>query len=181
MARGSKRGVFRQLMKSEDITRVAAKHIGLRIRKEIKVLCSDKHNSLLRERTQTSMELFTWESLWLELQEVAPLTILLLQSSIPYKSSTTLKTRSLICTIIASLSKSRNKRMNALQSMVSLILYAGHAGKQVGAQYMIQDVTECNFALYIHTMTILWLYAGLPEAATFDDLFITFLYAIPHW
>lgn len=131
MAHGSKRGIFRQLMKSEDITRAAAKHIGMCIRKEIKVLCSDKHNSLLREWTQASMELFTWERLWLELQEMAPLTILLLQSSFPYKVSTTVKTRSLICIIIAVLTKSRNKRMNALQSMASLILYAGHAGKQV--------------------------------------------------
>ena len=136
--------VLHQLMKSKKIVRAATKHIGGLLWKENEVLCSDAHNSLLLEQTQASMELFTWESLWSEFHEVAPLAVLLLQSSFKAQVSSTPKSQRVICTVLTLLCKATNQKMSLLQGMVFLILYAGHAGKQVTSH--MSD----NINLYIH-------------------------------
>ena len=36
------------------------------VRKEIRKICSDSHDSILRMKTETALELFSWERVWLE-------------------------------------------------------------------------------------------------------------------
>ena len=62
---------MRVLLRS-GMMKEAAVRIGKAIRKEIKVLCSDDHNSIMRERSHTDMEHFSCESIWTEVQTKAP-------------------------------------------------------------------------------------------------------------
>lgn len=103
--------------------------LGNFINMEIKHLCSDNFNSIIRENSKAGMEHFSWQSVWLELETCAPLLIIVLKQAL--KIISTNKKDIILSMLICMLLKLRNPKMDYLQSMISLILYAGHAGKQV--------------------------------------------------
>ena len=77
---------------------------------------------------------FKWETLWLELCLKAPLLLKLLQHAFPSKRQLP---KLVLCTIAAILSKQRNQKMCCVQAMNSIVLQAGHAGKQVWIYSMV--------------------------------------------
>lgn len=120
--------ILKKVTKSQAGKKYSAMLLGKFVNEEIKHLCSDNFNSIIRENSKTGMEHFSWQSVWLELEKHAPLLITVLKPAL--KIITTDKVIILIM-LICMLLKSRNPKMDYLQSMISLILYAGHAGKQV--------------------------------------------------
>ena len=88
-------------------------------------MCSDNFDSMLRYSTDVSLQNFTWESIWLEMKSKAPICLSILDGCLPQTSI------SVTCLCFAMLAKSRNPKMSLIQSVIALILHAGHAGSQV--------------------------------------------------
>lgn len=130
LARGKKISILEQLLKNQQRRSQAAKIIGRLIRNEMRHICSDKRMSILRETSEAAMKGFTWETVWLELQLVTPLLMTILEHSFPAKLRTE-KLRPLLCLCASMLLKRRQPKMCHVQAAISLVLQAGHCGKQV--------------------------------------------------
>lgn len=104
--------------------------IGQVLRHEIKIMCSDTTNSVLQSLDTNELKMFTWDKVLSELKLHAPALVSILfsctRTQILHKNQT-----STVCFIASVLLKYRYRRMNLVQKIISLILYAGHCGKQV--------------------------------------------------
>ena len=102
---------------------------------EIKCVCSDLHDSILQMKNKTALEHFTWETVWNELEQKAPtLTAILLGLAPTSKRAQSEHTQCIkpalsICASI--LLKLHHDKVNLVQSVISLVMKAGHASKQV--------------------------------------------------
>ena len=102
-------------------------------RKEIIKICSDSHDSILRMKSKVALEHFTWETVWLELKNNAPLLVTLFLQLVPGHKKSDLSTRMAICVCISILLKAQSHKVNLVPAMISLLLRNGHATKQVCA------------------------------------------------
>ena len=100
-------------------------------RQEVIPISSDNHNSLLRHKSKAALENFSWERVWLELQQSAPLFLALLSGLLPSFKRRKEASIPALCMCASILLKLQNPKMNLVQSMVSLVLKAGHTTKQV--------------------------------------------------
>lgn len=81
-----------------------------------------------------SLRNFSWDGLYNTMKHKAPTLVELLQSCIP-QSSTRKKFVMVIC---AALLAATHKHCTSVQSYVSIVLYLGHAAKQVSSLSLIQ-------------------------------------------
>ena len=130
LAREKKTSIFQQLLKSKHCRPQAAKIIGHLIKGEMQQICSDKRASILRDTSEPAMKGFSWESVWLELQHSTPFLMAILENSFPATARNERK-KPLLCTCVAMLLKWRQPKMCYVQAAISLVLQAGHSGKQV--------------------------------------------------
>ena len=130
LARGKKTSIFQQLLKSKHRRPQAAKIIGHLIKGEMQQICSDKRASILRDTSEPAMKGFSWESVWLELQHSTPFLMAILENSFPATARNE-RMKPLLCTCVAMLLKWRQPKMCHVQAAISLVLQAGHSGKQV--------------------------------------------------
>ena len=105
-------------------------------------MCSDNVNSILKSLNTDELKLFTWDKVLSELKLHAPvLTNILLSCT---KTKAVHKNQTGTVGFIASiLFKYKYNRMNLVQKIISLILYAGHCAKQVNYKSSIGDKI-CN-------------------------------------
>ena len=96
------------------------------VHKEMKTLCSDSANSIIRCDDLQKLKKFTWQSFSSEISKFAPV----LQST---NNTRTTKTNFdvIMCMCVALIMRTRNSRMNLVQKMLSLILYAGQTSKEL--------------------------------------------------
>lgn len=99
--------------------------VAQEIEKEVKQICSDKHDSILRMKFKEALERFTWVRVWRELSDHVPTLLRVIGS----RNSEKAKPALCVCAMI--LLKLRNPKMNLVQALVSLVLKAGHANIQV--------------------------------------------------
>ena len=97
------------------------------VRAEMKSVSSDSHDSILRLKTKTALEHFTWETVWIELQQNAPTPMSLLVGLTPASKYKSKGIRPALCWCASILLKLRNDKVNLVQSVISLVLKAGHA------------------------------------------------------
>ena len=115
-------------MRNEAGKKLASVVFGSTVHQELKNLCSNHFDSILREKSPTAMEYFSWNSIWLELEAKAPMLTTSLKKSMKSFSE---KNKRIPVVCISMLLKCQNKNMCMVQAIVSLILYTGHAGKWV--------------------------------------------------
>lgn len=127
IARGSKKSLVDHCFNEPATFKYLKKKIGTIIRCEIKTMCSNKVNSVLRSSGHNSMK-FKWSILIEEMNANAPLLLNILQSCI---SSNSANAEAVTCMCSSLIFFHRFKQMNLVQKLISLILYAGRAGKQV--------------------------------------------------
>lgn len=126
-ARGNKKAAVANCFKCPVSRGFLVKHMQSLIHKELRYLCSDRLNSVLRT---SKIEEFSWDGLLDELRKHAPLYFAIMQGCT--RTRTARKNQdSVIGMCTAILLKHKFNKMCAAQKMISLILYAGHAGKQV--------------------------------------------------
>ena len=76
-----RKAVLRHLMCNEAGKKLASVVFGSMVHQELKNLCSNHFDSILREKSPTAMEYFSWNSIWLELEAKAPMLTTALKKS----------------------------------------------------------------------------------------------------
>ena len=132
IARGSKKTLVDQCFSDPGTFPCLMKKLGRVLREEMKMMCSEKTASVLRNKTYGMLKNFKWEDLLKEMRVHAPTVAHILQSCTGKSSK-----KSAVIGICASiLFKSRCSKMSLVQNRVMLILHAGHCGKQVSKAVM---------------------------------------------
>ena len=130
VARGSKKSVAIECLKDPATRKFLLKGIGVLVRNELKSMCMDSRSSILRNTATHDLKNFTWDTLLNEASETAPVLLELLQ-----QCTQTRRLRSnrhaVIGMCLSILLKQRYPKMSLVQRIITLILYAGHCGKQV--------------------------------------------------
>jgi hypothetical protein len=72
---------------------------------------------------------FSWTGILTDITGTAPMLLAFLESVMPKHKKDTLMP--CICLIVTMIAKARNKQLNILQQLISVVLYAGHVTKQV--------------------------------------------------
>ncbi len=124
------------VMKHKQISKLMVREAACSIHKECSQLVSTKEPSVLRKKAKTELMEFSWVKLAEELQERAPILFCFLSAAAAKswtRKTTAESTSSIthICMALAILLKAQNKHMSAVQSVVSLLLNAGHASSLV--------------------------------------------------
>ena len=130
VARKNHRTVAEECWKSPNISKHVMHKLGTMLRQELKMMCSDSTRSVLRTQSLSDNPTFSWSTIYSELQLHAPLLFNLL-SSLTRTRHVRSNQKAVMCVCAAVLLKYRFPQMSLLQKVVSLIMYAGHASKQV--------------------------------------------------
>ena len=128
LARGKRRSTVVKLMSYVSSRVLVLSEIGKIVQKEIKELCSNNYHSIIREHSPTALECFSWRTITLEVMQKAPTLYAIIEKCL---MSSNESSRHLLCVFVSVVLKSRNPHMCMVQAMVSILMYAGHAGKQV--------------------------------------------------
>ena len=117
-------------MKDPAIRKYIIEKVGKIARMELCKLCSDKTPSILRMYNKDSFKHFTWDNLITELSLTAP-TLLSLFEAFTETKTVCHNRKGVIGVCISLLLKNRFAKACFVQKLISLILYSGHASKQV--------------------------------------------------
>ena len=104
--------------------------VGKLLQSEVATLCSNRCNSALRCPSNKQILSFEWVRVLQEMQEHAPTLLSLLRSATQTRRERPNKD-AVIAMCTAMMCKLRNSEVNAAQKTLSLILFGGHASKQV--------------------------------------------------
>ena len=122
--------------------------LGTMLRQELKMMCSDSTQSVLRTQSLSDNPTFSWSTIYSELQLHAPLLFNLL-SSLTRTRHVRSNQKAVMCVCAAVLLKYRFPQMSLLQKVVSLIMYAGHASKQVNVFNIITLVQVEGYSIIL--------------------------------
>ena len=130
IARKSNKAVAEECMKSEGIRKYILQHLGVLLRRELKTVCSENVNSVLKHKFEPEHNLFCWDALHQELSIHAPLLLRVFTECTQTRHKRTNRTAviGMCCSILL---KYRYMKMSAVQRIISIILYAGHSSKMV--------------------------------------------------
>jgi hypothetical protein len=126
LGRKSRKSLVNQVIKDTRMKGMVLKKVGAILRKEQKQLCG--LNSCFSKKNVTALETFTWSHFITQLKANAPSLFTVLAESV---EKTGLKKDIAIVFCAALLVRSHSSRANIVQRMMSLLLYASHAPKQV--------------------------------------------------
>ena len=130
IGRGNRKSIANAAVSNNSLRPEIVQKLGQVIRnKEVVRICSDEHDSILRLKSKPALEHFSWETVWEELPQNAPMLMSLLLNLVPSSKCDSESVKPALC-ICASVILN-NQKMNLVQSAVSLVLKAGHATKQV--------------------------------------------------
>ena len=112
---------------------------------EMKYVCSESHDSILQLKSKTALEHFTWETVWTELQQSSPTLMAILHGFTPVTKHNNEDIRPALCLCASILLMLQNDKVNLVQSVISLVLKAGHATKQVCICTCTYECVSINF------------------------------------
>ena len=113
--------------------------IGRELAKEMKVIASDGAHSILQSQNPSHLKEFSWDMLLNEVSQFAPVLKSLLFSATHTRVPKWMldlnpqgsNTDAIVGMCVAMLVNHRNPKMNLVQKINSLLLYAAHTSKQV--------------------------------------------------
>lgn len=110
--------------------RKVAFQIGKIIRKEMKVTCSVKEDSIFKDKSLTAIDNFSWNSMVLDLKRTAPVMSSVLENCID-RGQNKKKVEIAMAVAASVLLHGHSERACLLQRAISLLFYGCHAPKQV--------------------------------------------------
>ena len=132
LARRSKKAVVAECMRNNAMRKYVMVNMSRIVKSEIRTLCSNKANSVLRNHSVTSLSQFSWDSIIKEIQTYAPVLLSLLYACTETKTLRNNREATIgICVSI--LLQYRFSKMCLVQKLIALILYAGHSAKSVSS------------------------------------------------
>jgi L1 cell adhesion molecule like protein len=131
ITRQSGLAIAKSVVKNEHLNGHVVRLISLQIRKEMQTLTSRKHDSILRMKNKQSLENFTWDRVWNEIERFCPTLANVLKDCLPPKLLVKDAFIPSVALCSSVLFKLRNPHVNVLQGVISILLKAGHANSQV--------------------------------------------------
>jgi L1 cell adhesion molecule like protein len=123
LARKSYQSLSSSLVQSNQVGESILLQLIQQIKKEIKHICSDAHNSILRE-SDDSLKKFSWDNVWRELLNGMPILIKIL-------SELCQGDRQLICLMASMILKKKFAKMGLIQRVISILMYGNATNTQV--------------------------------------------------
>ena len=130
MARRSHKVVAIECMRNELSCKHALTILCRLIHKEIRSIASRKMQSTLLFQSKKSISEFQWKNVKAEISNHAPMLLKVLTAATKTRSKCQNQAE-VIGMCFAMILKHRNPNLNLLQKIISLILFSGHASKQV--------------------------------------------------
>lgn len=132
IGRGNHRSIASAAMSNNSLRPELLQKLGQVVRNdEVKRVCSDQHDSILKLKSKPALECFSWETVCKELSQNTPMLMSLLSNLIPPSKQASESVKPALCMCASIILKLNNQKINLVQSVVSLILKAGQATKQV--------------------------------------------------
>lgn len=97
---------------------------------EVVTLCSDKVNSTTLNPHPDSLSCFSWEDLYLEISNHCPILTQVMKCGTSTRQPRT-NQKAIICLCMAIMCNNRPTSMSLVQQIISVLLYTGHAAKEV--------------------------------------------------
>ena len=150
VAHKRKMAVARECCKDSGTLKYIVAILGSKMRKEIRTMCSDSTKSFLQSQSKEKLTTgLCWDQLHSELSKNAPTLLTFLQACTKTRVPRT-NTKAVVGVCAAIILKHRQPKMNLLQKIISLILYAGHASKKVITSNVTSALFWCvTFVLYL--------------------------------
>ncbi|XP_019862645.1 PREDICTED: uncharacterized protein LOC109591334 [Amphimedon queenslandica] len=130
VGRRSRMSIVNFVLKDKIMRRKVAIQIGKLIRKEMKVTCSVKEQSIFKDKSLSAINNFSWNSMVLDLKRTAPVMSSVLENSID-RGQKRKKVEIAMAVAASVLLHGHSERACLLQRAVSLLLYGCHAPKQL--------------------------------------------------
>jgi len=130
IGRSCRRVIAQECIKDTITRQFLLEQLARLIRSELKALCSTKESNMLYQKTNEALNQFSWNQLMAELESNAPVLLYILKVCTSTKGQR-INTNAVIGMCIAIITKHRHFKMSLVQRIISLILYSGHANKQV--------------------------------------------------
>jgi hypothetical protein len=136
ICRGNPLTVARQAISHSLYHKQAIRVVGMLVKKELKTMCSDHVNSVLKSNEPTRLQHFSLMDVVKEANIHAPVLFALLSIAFskPEKTNT-------LGYIIATLCQLRSKKHNLHLKLIAFILFSGHCSKQVYER--LQKINLC--------------------------------------
>lgn len=130
IGRGHWKSVVVNVLKNENGRKFCLEKIGLIIRNELREMCHPSTNSILHSQSLQDLQQFTWNELQNELAVKAPVLLRVLQEATVTKTPKH-NQDAIVSMCAAIILKHCYCKMSLVQKILSMVLYAGHSGKQV--------------------------------------------------
>lgn len=138
IARGHKKALVDQCFSDDEVHDYIMRKIRRILHAEMKEMCSFRVGSILQNTTYEALKNFKWNTLILEMEEHSPNLLYILRACTP---TTKEQQNSVVGMCSALLLKSRFRRMCLAQKIISIILHAGHSGKQVFLGHLLMHTS----------------------------------------
>lgn len=125
-----------QALKNPETRKYILKLLGRELAREVRAMSSCRANSILKSQDPKHLKEFTWHMLDKELSIYAPLLRHLLHSATTTRVPRS-NTDAVLGMCAAIVLNHRNPKMNLVQKMNSLIMYAGHCSKKVSIVFCV--------------------------------------------
>ena len=140
LCKGNWLTIAQAVMKCSMLSSLIVDIVLKQLRDECEHLCSQSHNSMLRDSSPDALMSFNWQCLANELKKKAPLlfAVMLAAGGPPHprniqKGACEQSRYPAVCTATAILLKERCDFMSALQHLIGIFLFQGNASKQVNS------------------------------------------------
>lgn len=142
VGRGNKESIVKAVMENPHLHEFVVRAISKEVQGELKEICSDSYDTILRMKYKVALQNFTWSRVWKELQSKTPTLLAILSGG--YSKG---QVQPALCTCASILMKLRNPKVNLVQAMISVLLKAGHANTQVSV-LTIASKHERHFSVF---------------------------------
>ena len=119
------------------------------IQQEIKSVCSDTYDSILRMTSKPALENFTWERVWQELLLKTPLLTTVLNGLLPPAKKANSRVVPALCVCASILLKLQNQKVNVVQALFlkeDMPLSRWASSEAPGLYYNVYTLHRCSTA-----------------------------------
>ena len=138
VGRRDRASIARQVVADRKLLNKTVPLIGKAMAREMLALRFE--DTMLKNSEPSTLEGFSWKKLLDELRETAPVTTSLLTNSLTCLRSSRSKkgprrvnTDAIVGLCCGLLARARSQKLNLVQRLISVLLYGGHASKQVSS------------------------------------------------
>ena len=132
-------------MKHPQLKKQVCSELGRAFCAELKQATAQDSNSLIKKTDMDTISTFNWETLQDDLKQHCRQLLQFLHLFVPHNKRK--RVGGVMSLIVAMLARLTNQRARLVQTVVSLILLAGHATKQVSLIYYYNEI---NTHAHIH-------------------------------